>query len=79
MSRRGRSDALIDRPKLLTALGACRAAVIEAMGQMKVTGPLYYSASTVIAAIDALALMLTGQRSYFDLKGHGGTRGGDGG
>jgi len=37
---------------------------------MKVAGPLYYSSSTVIAAIDALALMLTGQRDYFALKGH---------
>ena len=43
--------------------------MIEAMTQMQATGPLYYSASAVIAAIDALALMLTGQRSYFDLKG----------
>jgi hypothetical protein len=73
MRRPSRSDILVDRPKLLAALGECREAVIEAMAKMKVTGPLYYSASTVLAAIDALALMLTGQRAYFDLKGHGGS------
>jgi len=37
---------------------------------MKPAGPLYYSGSTVLTAIDALALMLTGQRDYFALKGH---------
>jgi hypothetical protein len=74
MARRSsRSDRLVDRPKLLAALGECRLAVIHAMTKMRVTGPLYYSASTVLAAIDALALMLTGQRSYFDLRGHGGS------
>jgi hypothetical protein len=30
-----------------------------------VNGPLYYSASTVLAAIDGLALMLAGWREYF--------------
>jgi hypothetical protein len=72
----GRSDALVDRPALLAALGTCRSAVIQEMTKMKPAGPLYYSASTVLAAIDALALMLTGQRDYFALKGHsvGGAR-----
>jgi hypothetical protein len=37
---------------------------------MKVAGPLYYSGSTVLAAIDALALMLTGERDYFSLRAH---------
>jgi hypothetical protein len=68
--RTGRSDSLIDRIALLTALGTCRGAVIREMTRMKVGGPLYYSGSTVVAAIDALALMLTGERDYFALKGH---------
>jgi hypothetical protein len=40
------------------------------MSKMKVGGPLYYSGSTVVAAIDAFALMLTGERDYFSLKPH---------
>jgi hypothetical protein len=43
------------------------------MARMEVSGPLYYSAATVVAAIDGLALMLTGQRDYFHLTGHGGS------
>jgi cupin 2 domain-containing protein len=69
--RTTRSDARIDRPAPLSALGTCRGAVIREMTTMKVAGPLYYSGSTVVAAIDTLALMLTGQRDYFALKPHG--------
>lgn len=69
MTRRStRSDSLVDRPALLAALGPCRAAIITEMARMKPAGPLYYSGATVIAAIDALALMLTGERDYFALK-----------
>ena len=69
MNRRTtRADSLIDRPALLMALGTCRRAVIHEMTRMKVAGPLYYSGSTVVAAIDALALMLTGERHYFSLR-----------
>ena len=68
MNRRtGRSDA-ISRHNLLEALGTCRGAVTQEMATMKAAGPLYYSAAAVIAAIDALALMLTGQRDYFALR-----------
>jgi hypothetical protein len=42
------------------------------MARMQMNGPLYYSASAVV---DGLALMLTGQRKYFHLKGHGGGSG----
>jgi len=68
--RTSRSDSLIDRVALLAALGTSRGAVIREMTRMKVGGPLYYSGSTVVAAIDALALMLTGERDYFALKWH---------
>lgn len=46
----GRCDALVDRPPLLAALGTCRG--LQKMTRMKLAGPLYYSGSTVIAAID---------------------------
>jgi hypothetical protein len=45
------------------------------MARMQIKGPLYCSASAVLAAIDGLALTLTGQREYFHLKGHGGHSG----
>ena len=71
MNRRTiRADSLVDRPALLAALGTCRGAVIHEMTRMKAAGPLYYSGSTVLAAIDALALMLTGERDYFSLRPH---------
>lgn len=71
MTRRsGRADALVDRPALLAALGPCRSAVISQMTRAKPAGPLYYSGATVIAAIDALALMVTGERDYFALRPH---------
>ena len=38
---------------------------------MEINGPLYYSSLTVLAAIDGMALLLTGQRDYFHLRGHG--------
>jgi hypothetical protein len=68
--RSGRADALVDRPALLAALGPCRAAIISQMARAKPAGPLYYSGATVIAAIDALALMLTSERDYFALRPH---------
>lgn len=65
-----RANSLVDRPALLAALGTCCAAVIHELTRMKPAGPLHYSGSTVLAAIDALALMLTGERDYFALKAH---------
>ncbi|WP_018266544.1 hypothetical protein [Methylosinus sp. LW4] len=63
--RTSRSDAFVDKPRLLEELRACREAVIREQTRMRVGGPLYYAGETVIAAIDALALMLTGQHFYF--------------
>jgi len=41
------------------------------LARMEINGPLYYSASTVLAAIDGMTLLLTGSRDHFHLKGHG--------
>jgi hypothetical protein len=72
MSRRPlRSDRFIDRLRLLDALGGCRQTITREMARMEINGPLYYSASTVLAAIDGMALLLTGNRDHFHLKGHG--------
>ncbi|WP_442754252.1 cupin domain-containing protein [Methylocystis sp. JAN1] len=61
----------MDRERLLVAMGACRESITREQARMEVCGPLYYSSSTVVAAIDGLALMLTGRRDYFHLTGHG--------
>jgi hypothetical protein len=47
-----------------------RSALIEASLKMKIGGPLFYSASSVVAAIDGLAVLLTAELDYFYLKGH---------
>ena len=66
-----RSDRFVDRERLLAAMGACRETITREQARMEVCGPLYHSSSTVVAAIDGLALMLTGRRDYFHLTGHG--------
>jgi hypothetical protein len=78
MIRRSTRSDTISRPALLEALGTFRPVVTREMATMKAAGPLYYSGATVVAAIDALALMLTGQRDYFALTPHsiGGTKDG---
>ncbi|TDX61904.1 hypothetical protein EDE12_1125 [Methylosinus sp. sav-2] len=63
--RTSRSDAFVDKSRLLEELRACREAVVREQTRMRVSGPLYYAGATVIAAIDALALMLTGNGQYF--------------
>ncbi len=66
-----RSDRFVDRERLLAAMGACRETITREQARMEISGPLYFSSSTVLAAIDGLALMLTGRRDYFHLTGHG--------
>jgi cupin 2 domain-containing protein len=66
-----RSDRFVDHERLLAAIGACRERITREQSRMEVCGPLYHSSSTVVAAIDGLALMLTGRRDYFHLAGHG--------
>ncbi len=73
--RSSRSDRFVDRPHLLISMGVCREAITREMARMQINGPLYCSASAVLAAIEGLALTLTGQREYFHLKGHGGHSG----
>ena len=69
MARITRKDSTRQQSRLLEAIGACRNAVLREIVQAKIGGPLYHSANTVVAAIDGLALMLTGDRTYFWEKG----------
>ena len=71
--RSGRSEVPKDPAAAVRALRACRDAMIEVCRCVKPMGPVYHGASMVIAAIDALATLLTGQRYYF--SAHGSTAG----
>ncbi len=63
-SRSKRSDRSVDRERLLAAMGDCRETITREIARMEISGPLYFSSSTVLAAIDGLALMLTGRRDH---------------
>ena len=56
--------------ELLGTLGTCRSALIAAQGGMRRKSGLYRGADAVIAEIDELALILTGDRTYFYAPGH---------
>ena len=73
MSRRPlRSDKFIDRPLIISALRRCREEIARETARMEINGTLYYSSQTVLAAIDGMALLLTGERDFLHLHGHGG-------
>lgn len=55
---------------LLAALGACRSALIGAQRGMRRKSGLHRGADAVIAEIDEMALILTGDRTYFYATGH---------
>ncbi|HXY57495.1 MAG TPA: hypothetical protein VEH76_02840 [Methylocystis sp.] len=38
---------------------------------MEIDGPLYYSSQTVLAAIDGFVLLVTSDRNFLHLRGHG--------
>ncbi|MDB5571134.1 MAG: hypothetical protein JWN93_2317 [Hyphomicrobiales bacterium] len=69
MARHKRDDNHVDRAGMLEALGVCRSKITREMATMKAMGPRYGVASGALAAIDALATMLTGQPYYFHDKG----------
>lgn len=62
------SDA--DRENLLKALGACREACVQASIRAPITGPIYTSIGLLMKAIDGVAMVLTGDFTYFHLKDH---------
>ncbi len=55
---------------LLDALGACRTVLVRAQRTMRRKSGLYRSTDAVVAEIDELALVLTGDRTYFYASGH---------
>ena len=69
MARRRAGDDAVNRGAILAALGDCRAALVREMPTMKPMGPLYHFASGVLAAIDALAMFITRDPTFFHDKG----------
>ena len=67
MARRSqRSDLPPDRGALIDSLGACRRAMILGVqSKVRINGPVYVAANAVVAAIDALAALLTGDPQFF--------------
>lgn len=59
-----------DMAELLAALGACRTALVRSQAGMRRRSGVYRGADAVIAEIDELALVLTGDRTYFYAPGH---------
>lgn len=59
-----------DLEEVLQALGQCRRVLIAAQARMRARSGLYRGADAVVAEIDELALVLTGDRTYFYAKGH---------
>ena len=57
-----------DGRDLLTAIGECRRACIKAQANAEIFSPVYDACSGLIAAIDDVAAVLTGDRGYFWLE-----------
>ena len=60
----------LDRTALVGALGACRGALYEQRPAMPPHSALRHTADGLVALIDDMALILTGERTYLHLKGH---------
>ena len=56
----------IDAP---SSMGVCRKAMTGVQARVRINGPVYAGASAVMAAVDALAALLTGDRQFFWDKG----------
>ena len=72
MARRSRRNELFENEKreLLDTLGRCRAAILKHHASLQYGSPTYVMGSAIVDAIDALAGLLTGDRSYFHTPPH---------
>ena len=59
-----------DAQRLLDALEEARRACTEASRKAPIRGDVYLASERVVEAIDEVALVLTGKRDYFWLKGY---------
>ena len=68
---RKRRDTIANPGPLLATMRASREALCRASADVKPFGAVYHGLSMVISAIDALAVLLTGERDYFAIMGTG--------
>ena len=73
MVMRRRPDTIDNPGPLLAIMRTCRKAMISASTAVKPTGATYLSLGAAVAAIDALAALLTGRQDYFWAVGGGAT------
>jgi hypothetical protein len=66
--RRRRIFTLMDEHELLEAIGECRRACLAAKTKADIHHPVYDACSGLMAAIDDVAAVLTGDRGYFWTK-----------
>ena len=60
----------VDKKALLDALEVARRACVQANRKTPIRGEVYLASEKVMEAIDDAALVLTGQRDHFWLKGN---------
>jgi hypothetical protein len=60
----------MDKKALLDALEGARRACVQANRKTPIRGEVYLATEKVMNAIDDAALVLTGRRDHFWLKGH---------
>ena len=75
MIYRKRPSELTDKRPVLDALGRCRKVLIDVISKVEIGGPTARGAALITRAIDGLALILTGDETYFHLGGS--AQGGD--
>jgi hypothetical protein len=73
MITRRRPDTIDNPGPLLAIMRTCRKAMISASTAVKPTGTTYLGLGAAVAAIDALAKLLTGRQDYFWAVGGGAT------
>ena len=66
---RGRGEIIPQSDEVLGAMGDCRKALIRSQSAVKPFGPSWHAIAMVTAAIDTLALFMTGQADHFSLTG----------
>jgi hypothetical protein len=73
MATRRRPDTIDNPGPLLAIMRTCRQAMISASTAVRPTGTAYQGLGAAVAAIDALAALLTGRQDYFWAVGGGAT------
>ena len=66
---RGRGEIIPRADHVLAAMGDCRRVLIGAQSGVKPFGASWHAIAIVTAAIDTLALFVTGEADFYSIKG----------